>query len=141
MDATEEDIPPQKRRHLVVFVPLLPTSFDFCLLPSSKDPQAHSDTVEKHRYLVYHGLCEVFFDLALYPCVLDIAITGRGFTFTKKQRVDGPAVALDVWEEMHDEMKERCASTFRGCLWRCRASIAPGRAVTLPCQDWRVMKR
>ena len=106
MDATEEDVDvsSQERGHVVVFFVPLPSSFDFCLLPWD---EAHSDAVEKHRSLVYHGLCEIFFDLALYPCVLDIAITGRGFTFTKKLRVDGADAALDVWEQMHNEMKER----------------------------------
>lgn len=73
--------------------------FDFRLLP-----------IDEHAYLVYHGLWEIFFDLALYPCDVEMIAGGPGFMMTKVVSAEGPEDALDAWEDVQDQVSGRLSS-------------------------------
>ena len=68
-----------------------PCFFEFRLLG---DPE--------HALLVFHGVCEIFFDLALYPCMVDVV----GCMLTRQERVHQPLEALDIWEDMQDWLED-----------------------------------
>lgn len=96
LGATEDDA----EQCLEVWIPLctpLP-SFEFRLLPPD------CDQCRQHAYLVYHGLCEVFFDLTLYPCALELIVTGRGFMVQESANVMLATDALDAWERVQEAL-------------------------------------
>ena len=98
-----------------------PPLFEFRLLP------LHCKQYVHHAYLVHHGVCEVLFDLAQYPCALDLMVTGRGLMVQERsRRVVNVADALKVWQRLQDVL----SATWRGhhpCWLSLEVSQLKGR--------------
>ena len=79
-----------------------PKTFTFTLLPSD-----HPRSVE-HSHWVHHGICEIFFDLASYPCTLQWFANAPAFYLAQEATlVHGPDKALDQWEAVQDDIASK----------------------------------
>ena len=77
-------------------------TFTFTLLPSD-----HPQSTD-HSHWVHHGMCEIFFDLASYPCTLQWFANAPAFYLARAATlVHGPDEALDQWEAVQDDIEQK----------------------------------
>jgi hypothetical protein len=96
--------------------------FTFRLFPEEKS--------ERHTHLVYACLCELFFDLASYPCEIRFTAAGLGYMLTRETMcATNAADCLDEWEEVFDFVQHKNGSCWLYLELTCRA---PHRSVKQP---------
>ena len=77
--------------------------FTFSLVPSD-----HTRLSSEHSYWVHHGMCEIFFDLAFYPCKLEWFANAPAFYLARQATLaNGPDDALDQWEAVQDDIEHK----------------------------------
>jgi hypothetical protein len=75
-------------------------SFEFFIMRKAKDSSSlRHALVERNDYMIYHGLCEIFYDLTVFPCTVRMSLTNPSCVFTIES-AQSPDVILSVWEEM-----------------------------------------
>ena len=93
--------------------------FTFRLFPEEKS--------EQHTHLVYTCLCELFFDLASYPCEIRFTAVGLGYMLTRDTlRVTNAADCLDEWEEVFDFVQNKNGSCWLYLELSCLQTLVKG---------------
>ncbi len=94
-------------------------SFEFLILPNTNAKSKKDFVAEENDVLIYHGLCEIFFDLAVFPCCVRIRLTNPS-RFLKLEHVSSPNVILAVWEDLQKanaySRQSRCVSVWVSSL-------------------------